>query len=76
MQFHKGRRQLVLGLLLSFMMMKMVLMIMLQSGTEEPSLLTGNKQGHTVSFDGYGPEHNETIKSLRKAIERGEVKLL
>ena len=39
-QFHKGRRQLVLGFLLTFMMMKMVLMIMLQSGTEEPSLLT------------------------------------
>ena len=27
-------------------------------------------------FDGYGPEHNETIKSFRKVIERGEVKLL
>ena len=23
-----------------------------------------------MSFDGYGPEHNETIKSLRKATER------
>ena len=39
----QGRRQLVLGFLWSFMMMKMVLMIMLQSGTEEPSLLTTNE---------------------------------
>ena len=39
-------------------------------------IIAYNKRGHTVSFDGYGPEHNETIKSLRKAVERGEVKLL
>ena len=39
-------------------MMKIV--NMLQSGIEEPSLLTA--KGHTMSFDGYGPEHNETIK--------------
>ena len=43
MQFHKGRRQLVLEFLLSFIMTKIVLMIMLQSGTEEPSLLTANE---------------------------------
>ena len=40
------------------------------------TIIAYNKRGHIVSFDGYGPEHNETIKSLRKAIERGEVKLL
>ena len=40
------------------------------------TIIVYNKRGHTVSFDGYGPEHNETIKSLRKAMERGEVKLL
>ena len=40
------------------------------------TIIVYNKRGNTVSFDGYGPEHNETNKSLRKAIERGEVKLL
>ena len=40
------------------------------------TIIAYNKQGHTVSFDGYGPEHNETIKSLRKGVERGEVKVL
>jgi len=35
-----------------------------------------NKQGYIVTFDGCGPEDNETIKSLKKAIEKGEVKLL
>jgi len=40
------------------------------------TIIAYSKQGHTVSFDGYGPEHNETIKSLRKSIESGEVKLL
>ena len=29
-----------------------------------------------VSFDGDGPVENETIKSLRKAVERNEIKLL
>jgi len=32
--------------------------------------------GYVVSFDGYGPEENETIKSLRKAVEKNEIKLL
>ena len=40
------------------------------------TIIAYNKQVHTVSFDGYKLEHNETITSLRKAIERGEVKLL
>ena len=26
--------------------------------------------GHTVRFDGYGPENNVNIESLRKTIER------
>ena len=34
------------------------------------------KDGYVVSFDGYGPEENETIKSLRKAVEKNEIKLL
>ena len=40
------------------------------------TIIAYNKREHTVSFYGYGPVNNETIKSLRKAMERGEVKLL
>lgn len=32
--------------------------------------------GYVISFEGYGPEENETIKSLKKAAERHEIKLL
>jgi len=35
-----------------------------------------NKKGHLVTFDGCGPEENEIIKSLNKAIDKGEVKLI
>jgi len=31
---------------------------------------------HIVSFDGCGPEENELIKSLKKAVEKGKVRLL
>ena len=34
------------------------------------------RQGHIVSFDGCGPEENEVIKSLKKALEKGEIRLL
>ena len=34
------------------------------------------KDGYVISFDGYGPEENEIIISLRKAAERNEIKLL
>ena len=40
------------------------------------TVIAYNKQGYIVTFDGCGPEDNETIKSLKKAIEKGEVKLL
>ena len=33
-------------------------------------------KGYVVNFDGCGPEENETIRSLKRAIEKGEVKLL
>ena len=32
--------------------------------------------GYVISFEGYGPEENETIVSLKKAAERNEIKLL
>ena len=38
--------------------------------------LCSRKDGYVVSFDGYSPEKNETIKSLRKTIEKNEIKLL
>ena len=34
------------------------------------------QSGYVVSFDGYGPEDNETIKSLKKAAERNEIKII
>ena len=34
------------------------------------------RQGHSVSFDGCGPEENEMIRSLKKAVEKGEIRLL
>ena len=45
-------------------------------GIYKGTVISYNRQGHTVGFDGYGPEHNETIKSLRKAVEKGEVRLI
>ena len=35
-----------------------------------------NKEGHIVTIDRCGPEDNEVIKSLKKAVEKYEVKLL
>ena len=32
--------------------------------------------GYVISFEGYGPEENETIVSLKKAAKRNEIKLL
>ena len=33
-------------------------------------------KGYVISFDGCGPEQNEVIRSLKKAYEKGEMKLL
>ena len=33
-------------------------------------------KGYVVTFDGCGPEENEVIKSLKKAIKKGEMKVL
>ena len=38
------------------------------------TIIAYGKKGHAVTFDGYGPEHNETIKQSKKSVER-EVKL-
>ena len=38
------------------------------------------REGHIVSFDGCGPEENELIiniiRSLKKAVEKGEIRIL
>ena len=33
-------------------------------------------KGYVISFDGCGPEENEVNRSLKKAFEKGEIKLL
>jgi len=40
------------------------------------TIIAHNKKGYLITFDGCGPEENELIKSLKKAIEKGELKLL
>jgi len=33
-------------------------------------------KGYVINFNGFGPEENESIRSLKKAVEKGEVKLI
>ena len=40
------------------------------------TVIAYNKEGYIVTFDGCGPEDNEVIKFLKKAVEKGEIKLL
>ena len=41
------------------------------------TVISYNRQvGYVVSFDVYGPEENEIIKSLKKTVETNEIKLL
>jgi len=35
-----------------------------------------NRHGYLISFDDCGSEDNEIIKSLKKSIEKGELKIL
>jgi len=35
-----------------------------------------SRKGYVVTFDGCGPEENETIKSLKQSQSKGELKLL
>ena len=37
------------------------------------TVIAYSRRGHVVTFDGYGPDHNETIKH---SLEKGEVRLL
>ena len=45
-------------------------------GIKELLLLTSHGRVTLFSFDGCGPEENELIKSLKKASEKGEIRLL
>ena len=40
------------------------------------TIIRYNKQGYLVTFDNCGLEHNEVIKSLKKSLEKGEIKIL
>jgi len=40
------------------------------------TVISYSKQGYLITFDGCGPQENEFIKSLKKAIEKGEVKMI
>lgn len=40
------------------------------------TVIAYNKEGYLVTFDGCGLEDNEVIKSLKKTVEKGEVRLL
>ena len=33
-------------------------------------------KGYLVTFDGCGSEENETIKSLKDSVQKGEIKLI
>ena len=40
------------------------------------TVISYSRQCYFISFDGCGPEHNEIIKSLKGAAEKGELKIL
>lgn len=40
------------------------------------TVISYSQGGYVVTFDGCGPEENETIRSLQKAMQKGDVKLL
>ena len=40
------------------------------------SVISYSRRGYIVTFDGFGPEENEVVQSLKKAIDMGELKIL
>ena len=40
------------------------------------TIISFSKKGYLITFDGCGPEENEVIKSLKKSIEKGELKII
>ena len=40
----------------------------------EGTVISYSRQCYVISLDGCGPEHNEIMKSLKSAVEKGELK--
>ena len=40
------------------------------------TVISHSRKGYLVTFDGCGPQENETIKSIQQGVEKGEIKLL
>ena len=40
------------------------------------TVISYSRRGYVVTFDGFGPEENEVVQSLKKAIDMGELKML
>ena len=40
------------------------------------TVIRHTRKGYLLTFDGCGPQENETIKSLQQGVEKGEIKLL
>jgi len=40
------------------------------------SVISYTSRGYVVTFDGCGPDENDTIRSIKQGIEKGEIKLL
>ena len=35
-----------------------------------------SRKGYLVTFDGWGPQENDIIKSIQQGVEKGEIKVL
>jgi len=40
------------------------------------TVISYSSRGYVITFDGCGPDENETIKSLKQGVDKGEIKLL
>ena len=40
------------------------------------TVISYSRRGYVVTFDGFGSEENEVVKSLKKAMDMGELKIL
>ena len=40
------------------------------------TVISYSRRGYVVTFDGFGPEENEVVQSLKMAIDMGELKML
>ena len=51
----------------------LIITMMRLHGTKE---LLYNRKGYVMTFDGFGTEENEVVRSLKKAIDMGKLKML